>query len=318
MTNKFNKLPNTTYFGVPSGSLNKKTVELLIKAGIIDKDPGRQYEIQSLIENLVLRVLDRKEMPQNVADGVVDFGITGSDYIFEAGQENLPVVSDLVYSKTSNKPSRLVLASDPEIIQTIEETRGKRVATELPRLTQAKMVDLCDIKPEEYELIASQGKTEAKIKFGMADAYTDITETGSTLRANGFKELITLYYSNPQVIANPEAIQDIGIRELIEEVSLLLLAVLEAEKNPQTYLVMNVPKNKLETILKTLPANVSPTINPLNNPEWVALATLIPAQEAKKMSAKLLQAGARGIIEQNADTIFDESLLEKVNLAPLQ
>ncbi len=313
MTNKFNKIPGKTYFGLPSGSLNKKTVNVLTKSGLLKEDPGRKYEVPSAVsDDLVFRVLDRKEMPNNVANGVVDAGITGSDYIAEAGFEQLPVVADLVFSKKTNKPSRLVLASDPEIIAEIEACRGKVIATELPNLTSKKLQELCGFNPDDINIYPSEGKTEAKAIFGLADAFTDITETGSTLKANGFQELATLYKSNPQLILSPEAIKDTTIRNLIEEVAVSMLAVLSAEKEPLSFVSMNVPKDKLDQVKEFLPADVSPTVSDTANSNWLALNVLVPKRLVNGLALKLLGLGVRGITPTNVGVVFSQRIKAEV------
>lgn len=201
------------FIGIPSGSLNKQVIRLCIKAGFLECDPGRNYEITCSNSDIVFRILDRKEMAMEVADGVVDAGITGKDYIFETGYQNqVEEIADYIFSKKSNKPSRVVLVSSPDLIQEIEQTKGQRIATELPNLTRAMMAEKFGFSKKDLRYITrSEGKTEQKLQTGRAKAITDITETGDTIKANGFLELGTIFTSNPQLIGNKESIKDLGI-----------------------------------------------------------------------------------------------------------
>ncbi|MEE4253285.1 MAG: ATP phosphoribosyltransferase, partial [Desulfuromusa sp.] len=228
----YGKKKGVLYFGIPSGSLNEQVLRLLAKSGRPLK-AGRQYELQGPYDkDVVFRVLDRKEMPQKVADGIVDCGITGKDYIFEADREReVEVLGDFIFSKYTNQPSRLVLASRPELgIEKPEDCQGKIIATELPNLTRRRMAELYGI--EDITILHSEGKTEAKVNMGECDAFTDITETGATLKANGNNIVAELFTSNPQLIANRDAIKDITKFEKMEDIRMCIDAALQAEREP--------------------------------------------------------------------------------------
>ena len=181
---KAKKEKGKIYIGLPSGSLSKQTIRLCLKAGFLKCNPGRNYEIICSDSDIVFRMLDRKEMAMEVADGVVDAGITGKDYIFETGyDQSVEVISDLIFSKKTNNPSRIVLVSSPELIKNIDDVRGERIATELPNLTKRQMKELYNFSEKDLRnIIRSEGKTEQKLRTGRAKAITDITETGETIQ----------------------------------------------------------------------------------------------------------------------------------------
>ncbi|RME34426.1 MAG: ATP phosphoribosyltransferase [Deltaproteobacteria bacterium] len=313
-TMKYGKKEGLLYFGIPSGSLNEQVLRLLDKAGRPLK-PGRKYELTSPCDpEVVFRILDRKEMPQKIRDGIVDCGITGKDYVYEAGmEEELEVLGNFIFSKHTNQPSRLVLASRPELgIEKPEDCVGKVIATELPNLTRRRMQELFGI--EDIRILKSEGKTEAKVNMGECDAFTDITETGATLRANGNIIVAELFTSNPQLLANREALKDTGKREKMEDLRICIDAVLKAEKEPVYMVFMDVPASALEQVEKMLPSVVSPTVSPVVDDAWRSVAAVIRETELNILAPKLLRLGVDGIVPIPAPKVFTRDMVNPKGL----
>ncbi len=306
----YGKKEGVLYFGIPSGSLNEQVMRLLAKSGRPLKK-GRQYELQGPYDkDVIFRVLDRKEMAQKVSDGIVDCGITGKDYIFEAGREQeVEVLGDFIFSKYTNQPSRLVLASRPELgIEKPEDCKGKIIATELPNLTKRRMAELYGI--EDIEILHSEGKTEAKVNMGECDAFTDITETGATLKANGNNIVAELFTSNPQLIANRDSIKDATKLEKMEDIRICIDAVLQAEREPIFMVFMDVPTAVLTEVEKMLPSVVSPTVSPVINKEWCSVSAVIRESELNILAPKLLRLGVDGIVPIPAPKVFTQDMVK--------
>jgi ATP phosphoribosyltransferase len=306
----YGKKEGVLYFGIPSGSLNEQVLRLLAKSGRPLKK-GRQYEMMGPYDkDVVFRILDRKEMAQKVADGIVDCGITGKDYIFEAGREDqVEVLGDFIFSKNTNQPSRLVLASRPELgIEKPEDCRGKVIATELPNLTRRRMKELYGI--EDLEILHSEGKTEAKVNMGECDAFTDITETGATLKANGNNIVAELFTSNPQLIANREALKDSAKLEKMEDIRICIDAVLQAEREPVFMVFMDVPTAVMSEVEKMLPSVVSPTVSPVVDEAWCSVSVVIRESELNILAPKLLRLGVDGIVPIPAPKVFTQDMVK--------
>ncbi len=306
----YGKKEGVLYFGIPSGSLNEQVLRLLAKSGRPLKK-GRQYELQGPYDkDVVFRILDRKEMAQKVADGIVDCGITGKDYIFETGRDHeVEVLGDFIFSKYTNQPSRLVLASRPELgIETPEDCQGKIIATELPNLTRRRMAELFGI--EDIQILHSEGKTEAKVNMGECDAFTDITETGATLKANGNNIVAELFTSHPQLIANREAIGDVAKLEKMEDIRMCVDAVLQAEREPVFMVFMDVPTTVLSDVEKMLPSVVSPTVSPVVDEAWCSVSAVIRESELNILAPKLLRLGVDGIVPIPAPKVFTQDMVK--------
>ena len=306
----YGKKEGVLYFGIPSGSLNEQVLRLLAKSGRPLKK-GRQYEMMGPYDkDVVFRILDRKEMAQKVSDGIVDCGITGKDYIFEAGREKeVEVLGDFIFSKYTNQPSRLVLASRPELeIEKPEDCRGKVIATELPNLTRRRMKELYGI--ENIEILHSEGKTEAKVNMGECDAFTDITETGATLKANGNNIVAELFTSNPQLIANRDALKDPAKLEKMEDIRICIDAVLQAEREPIFMVFMDVPTDVLPAVEKMLPSVVSPTVSPVVDKAWCSVSAVIRESELNILAPKLLRLGVDGIVPIPAPKVFTQNMVK--------
>ncbi len=306
----YGKKEGVLYFGIPSGSLNDQVLRLLAKSGR-PLQKSRQYELMGPYDqDVVFRVLDRKEMAQKVSDGIVDCGITGKDYIFEAGREReVEVLGDFIFSKYTNQPSKLVLATRPGLgIETPEDCRGKIIATELPNLTKRRMAELYGI--EDIEILHSEGKTEAKVNMGECDAFTDITETGATLKANGNLIVAELFTSNPQLIANREAMKDIAKLEKMEDIRMCIEAVLQAEREPIYLVFMDVPTAVLSQVEKMLPSVISPTVSPVVDKAWCSVSAVIRESELNILAPKLLRLGVDGIVPIPAPKVFTQNMVK--------
>ncbi|AMV73737.1 ATP phosphoribosyltransferase [Desulfuromonas carbonis] len=305
----YGKKEGLLYFGIPSGSLNEQVMRLLEKSGRPLK-AGRQYELTTSYDpDVVFRVLDRKEMPQKVRDGIVDCGITGKDYVFEAGMEQeVEVLGDFIFSKHTNQPSRLVLASRPELgIASAADCRGKVIATELPNLTRRRMKDLFGV--EELQILHSEGKTEAKVNMGECDAFTDITETGATLKANGNIIVAELFTSNPQLLANRAALADPAKLEKMEDIRICIDAVLQAEREPVYMVFMDVPTRVLDQVEKILPSVISPTVSPVVDEAWRSVSAVIRESQLNILAPKLLRLGVDGIVPIPAPKVFTQDMV---------
>ena len=306
----YGKEEGKLYFGIPSGSLNEQVLRLLEKSGRPLKK-GRQYEMMGPYDkDVVFRVLDRKEMPQKVRDGIVDCGITGKDYVFEAGMEqDVEVLGDFIFSKYTNQPSRLVLATRPELgIEKPEDCQGKTIATELPNLTRRRMAELYGL--ENIKILRSEGKTEAKVNMGECDAFTDITETGATLKANGNIIVAELFTSNPQLIANRDAIKNAAKLEKMEDIRICIDAVLQAEREPVFMVFMDVPTAVLPAVEKMLPSVISPTVSPVIDEAWRSVAVVIRESQLNILAPKLLRLGVDGIVPIPAPKVFTQDMVK--------
>ena len=293
----FNKCEGKTYIGIPSGSLQAQTIRFCREAGFLENDPGRAYELRSPCKQFVFRVLDRIEMAAQVSMGVVDAGITGKDYIAETGQtKQVQVVNNMIFSKRTNNPSKLVLAAMQGRFDGIENCKGLRIATELPNLTAQQLRSEFGYTENDLRGISrSFGKTEAKLPFNLADAVTDITETGDTIRANGMQILGELFQSNPQLIANRDSISNEDVKMAVEDFATGIEAVILSEKEPLVLVPMNVPKRSLEQVVNLIGCNVSPTINETLKEGWLSVEALMSEREAKRISIQLLRLGVDGI-----------------------
>lgn len=296
---KASRQKGETYIGIPSGSLHQHTIKLLIDAGLLKEHPGREYEVSSTNPDIVFRILDRIDMGRSVVQGVVDAGITGKDYLAETGTlGDVRVVDEFTFSKQTRGPSRLVLASRPDICATVNDCKGLAIATEMPNLTKQMLVKNFGFTEADLaNIVKTHGKTENSVPFGSAVAFTDITETGDTLRANGMVELATLFESSPQLVANHDSLKSPNIVTAIEEFATRLRAALEHEVAPQTLLEMNVPIGLKDKILALLPTAKAADVIPTDKSDWVAITTLVPQEGLRDLMYKLLEAGADDIVE---------------------
>jgi ATP phosphoribosyltransferase len=276
--------------GLPKGSLEESTKNLFAKAGWKITTSSRSYKPSIDDPELDGRFVRAQEVSRYVETGFFDCGLTGHDWIQENGSKVVEVC-DLIYSRASVKKSRWVLCvPEASSVQRAEDLAGKRVATELvgtvKRYFAAKNI------PVEVEF--SWGATEVKVP-DLVDAIVDITETGSSLRANKLRIVDTLLETNTKLIANSASWADPAKRRKIETIALLLKGALEAES--KVGLKMNAPKASLDEIVKTVPSLRNPTISPLSNPAWVALETIIDESVVREIIPELKRLGAEGIVE---------------------
>lgn len=274
--------------GIPAGSLQKATIELFDKAGLHIVDSDRSYFPRIDDEELHPVMLRAQEMSRYVSDGILDAGITGHDWIMENGSDVVEVCQ-LNYSKTTSKPAKWVLAVPNESDKTKpQDLAGGLIATELVNVTRKYFAD----KKIDVKVEFSWGATEVKAR--LVDAIVELTETGSSLRANNLRVLDTVITSTTRFIANRQAWQDKFKREKIENISILLNAAIDARS--RVGLKLNVKKTDLDSILKILPAEKSPTISSLADSDYVALEVIIENEIERSLVPALKRAGASGII----------------------
>ena len=278
-------------FGIPKGSLQQATVNLFEKSGWKININGRSYFPDINDEEIECNICRAQEMSRYVESGTIDAGLTGKDWI-EENESDVVVVDDLIYSKTSQKPARWVLAvpSDSNL-KRLDDLQGKKIATELVNYTRRYFKERnIDVKIE-----FSWGATEAKAVSGLVDAIVEVTETGSTIRAHGLKIIHEFMESNTQLIANRESYKDPWKKEKIEQITLLLKGALRAEN--LVGLKMNVPEKKIEAVINILPSLNAPTVAGLYNSNWVSVETIVDVKTVRDLIPRLRQAGAEGIIE---------------------
>lgn len=283
---------NTLKLGLPSGSLKDSTFDLFDRAGYNVRLSSRSYTPtinDPELEGLMFRA---QEIAQYVARGVVDVGLTGKDWIVENGADVVQV-DELVYSKATSRPVRWVVAVPEESpVQKIEDLQGKRIATELVGATRRFLAE----RGVEAEVEFSWGTTEVKARIpGLVDAIVELTETGSSLRANRLRIVDTICESTTRFIANKDAWEDPWKREKTENLLMLLKGALEAEA--KVGLKMNVPRARLDEVISTLPALHTPTVSNQMDKDWVALEIIADEREVRDMIPQLKRVGAEGIIE---------------------
>lgn len=276
--------------GLPKGSLEESTKALFAKAGWKITTSSRSYKPAIDDPELDGRFIRAQEVSRYVEHGFFDCGLTGYDWIQENGSDVVEVC-DLIYSKVSTLKSRWVLCvPESSSIQRAEDLRGKRVATELVNTVKKYFAQ----KRVDVTVEFSWGATEVKVP-DLVDAIVDITETGSSLKANKLRIVDTLMETNTKLIANKASWANPAKRRKIETIALLLRGALEAES--KVGLKLNAPKAALEAIIRAVPALRNPTISPLSNPEWVALETIIDESVVREILPELKRLGGEGIVE---------------------
>lgn len=284
--------------GLPKGSLEKATIELFEKAGWLIKPKSRNYFPEIDDPELACSICRPQEMSRYVESGMLDAGITGKDWTLE-NQSDAVLVTELVYSKVSRKPTRWIVAvkGDSEIT-CIEDLEGKKISTELVNVSKRFFAE----KNINVEIEFSWGATEAKAVSGLVDAIVEVTETESTIRAHGLRIIHELMESNTQFIANKKAWEDPWKREKIENIALMLQGSLKAERI--VGLKMNAPKDKLEKIIAVLPSLNAPTIADLYNTDWFSVETVVSSDVVRDLIPTLTKAGAEGIIEYHLSKVI--------------
>jgi len=283
---------------IPKGSLEQATIDLFRRAGWNITVSPRSYFPAVDDDEIIMARLRAQEISRYIESGTFDAGLTGKDWILE-NDSDVIVIDDLVYSKVSQNPARWVLAVDAESDYNVpEDLAGKRIATELVRFTRKFFAD----REIEVDVEFSWGSTEAKVSQGVVDAIVDVTETGSTLRANGLRIIHNLLTTNTQFIANRAAYQDHFKREKIDQIHLLLQAALEARK--MVGLKMNVPKNEIDSVVGLLPSLNAPTVAGLYKSDWFSVESVVSEEVVRSLLPKLLKAGATGIIEYSLNKVL--------------
>jgi len=276
--------------GIPKGSLQEATVRMFKKAGFFVGISERSY-FPSIDDDEIEAILFRaQEMSRYVEDGILDCGITGNDWILE-NSSNVVRVAELIYAKQSLRPVRWVLAvPEGSKVKTVKDLNGKKVATELVNVTKEYLKK----NKVKANVEFSWGATEVKAAIGI-DAIVEVTETGSSLRANNLREVAVVCESTTQLIANRKSWMNPWKRAKIENLALLLKGAILAEE--KVGLKMNVAKKDLKSILAILPSMKNPTISNLTDPNWFDIDTIIDEKIAKLIIPELKRAGAQGIIE---------------------
>jgi len=278
--------------GLPKGSLQESTFKMLKKAGFnVNLSTARSYFPSIDDTQIQATLLRAQEMSRYVQDGALDCGITGNDWILE-NKSDVIRITDLTYSKQSLNKVRWVLAVPQNSgIKNARDLNGKRIATELVNVTKAYFQK----KKIKVEVEFSWGATEVKVSAGLVDAIVELTETGSSLRANKLVEIATLCESITQFIANKNAYKDSWKKAKMEQIAILLKGAIAAEE--KVGLKMNVKKENLKAVLTRLPALKKPTISNLSDDGWFAIETIIDEKVVRVLIPALKSAGAQGIIE---------------------
>lgn len=276
--------------GLPKGSLQDATLEKMAKAGYNISVSSRSYIPYVDDEELEVRLIRAQEVSRYVEHGYLDCGITGHDWIQE-NNSHVHEVGEFLFSKATRQPARWVLAvPEGSPIRSLKDLNGKRIATEVVNLTRQFLRK----HGVRAEVEFSWGATEVKA-HELVDAIVELTETGSSLRANKLRIVETLLVSTPRLIANHDAWKDAWKREKIETLALLLKGALEAEA--KVGLKMNIRQADLSSLLESLPALRNPTVSNLSQPGWVAVETIIDEHIVREIIPKLKAARAEGIIE---------------------
>lgn len=276
--------------GLPKGSLQESTFAMFKKAGYAIKARSRSYVPQVNDPEIDARLIRAQEISRYVENGMLDIGMTGHDWIVENGSDVVEV-ADLVYAKQGLRPVRWVLAvPENSSVQSVKDLQGKRIATEAVALTRAYL----ERHGVEAEVEFSWGATEVKAP-DLVDAIVEITETGSSLRANDLRIVETVLESTTRVIANKEAWQDEWKRSKIERIVMLLQSALAAET--KVLIKLNVHQDNLSKIEKKLPALHAPTVNQLSAEGWCSVESVVEEKVLREIIPELKASGAEGIIE---------------------
>ncbi|MBU6281824.1 ATP phosphoribosyltransferase [bacterium] len=290
-------LPAPLRLGLPKGSLESPTIELFGKAGWRISTSGRSYFPSIDDPTIRCSFMRPQEMSRYIEAGALDAGVTGQDWVVE-NESDVHVVCNLVYSKVSLQGTRWVLVvRDDSPVKRAEDLRGKIVATELVKVTQRFFAG----RGIDVDVEFSWGATEAKVAEGLVDAIVDVTETGSTLRANKLRIVEDLLPSNPQLVASRAAWADPARREKLEQIALLLRGALEAQG--KVGLKLNARKADVGSIIELLPSLTAPTVSNLypterlHGEEWTSVESVVAEATVRDLIPRLIKAGALGIIE---------------------
>lgn len=283
---------------IPKGSLEEQTLLLFKQADLEIKKTDREYNPTIKDPRIKkVKILRPQEIPKYVEEGYFDLGISGKDWVMES-ESDVIEVADMFYSKMGEGIVKIVVAvpNNQEIKSGKDIRPGSRVSTEYPRLTK-RFFDNLGIP---VDIRYSYGATEAKVPE-LVDVIVDLTETGSTLRKNGLKIVDTILESNTKLIANKKSWKDPAKRKEIEEIKILLLAVLEARG--KVFIVMNIPENKLDSVVSALPAMKKPTVSKLYKSDYYAVESVVSKSEINTLIPKLKSLGAEDILEMDITKI---------------
>ncbi|WP_018291455.1 ATP phosphoribosyltransferase [Verrucomicrobium sp. 3C] len=276
--------------GLPKGSLEEATIELFRRAGYVISRSSRGYRPYIDHPGMEVRLVRPQELARYVTQGFLDCGITGMDWILET-ESSVHIVSELPYNRSTRLPVRWVLAvHESSPVRSPSELNGKRIATEAVRLVS----NYLQRHSVQAEVEFSWGATEVKVPE-LVDAIVDISETGSSLRANNLRIVDTVLESYPQFICSHSVWADTGRRKQLESLALLLLAALRGEE--KVGLKLNVAKDGIAAVLGILPALRKPTVSPLADGEWLAVETVLDESQVRDLIPRLKELGAEGIIE---------------------
>jgi ATP phosphoribosyltransferase len=276
--------------GIPKGSLENATIDLFRRAGFTITTSSRSYFPSIDDPEIECMMIRAQEMARYIEDGVLDAGLTGRDWV-EESEAKVEAVADLIYAKQSFGKVRWVLAvPEGSSFQSVKDLEGKVIATELVATTKRYLAANGVSAKVEF----SWGATEVKPPV-LADAIVEVTETGSSLRANKLRIIETVLESNTQLIANVDSWRDASKRRKIEDIRLLLEGAINALG--RVGLILNVRKESLPAILNILPALKNPTISNLSDPDWVAVHTILDEITVRNIIPRLKEAGGQGIVE---------------------
>ena len=283
--------------GIPKGSLEEATVKLFAQAGYNIRIKSRSYFPSIDDDEIECMLIRAQEIARYVADGVLDAGLTGKDWIME-NRADVEEIAPLVYSKVSARPVRWVLAvPNDSSIQTVQDLQGKRIATEVINLT----TDWLEGHGVTANVEFSWGATEVKAPK-LVDAIVEVTETGSSLKANNLRIVDTLMESTTRFIMNKTANQDAWKRNKVDRLVMMLQGAMAA--NGKIGLMLNAPKDKLDEIVKIFPPGKKPTVSELNDPEWVAINVILEEKLVRDFVPDLKKAGAQDIVEYPLNKII--------------
>jgi ATP phosphoribosyltransferase len=291
-------MSNILQLGVPKGSLENATVELFKKAGWNISISSRSYFPAVDDDEMNCKLIRPQEMGKYVERGTIDAGIAGRDWVRE-NESDVIEVCEMVYSKVSRRPARwvLVVTADSKV-QSPSDLHGATISTELVGFTKRYFAERNIPVTVEF----SWGATEAKVVDGLCDAIVEVTETGSTIRANGLRIVCELMESVPVLIANKTSWADPWKRAKIETIATLLKAALTAED--MVGLKMNAPNDRVEAITRILPSLNNPTVSHLYNSDWVSIESVLHEKEVRQIVPELIKLGAEGIIEYPLNKII--------------
>ncbi|HEV3143241.1 MAG TPA: ATP phosphoribosyltransferase [Gemmataceae bacterium] len=284
--------------GLPAGSLQEATADLFRKAGYKITFGARSYYPSIDDPEMECTLVRAQEMPRYVENGSFDCGLTGYDWVLE-NDAKVVELAELVFSKVSRRPVRWVLAvPNDSPIKEIKDLQGKRIATEVVNLTRRWLAE----KGVQAQVEFSWGATEVKPPR-LADAIVEVTETGSSLRANNLRIVCDLLQSTTRFIANPKSAQDPWKKQKMDDLILMLRGAMAAEG--KVGLMMNVRRGELPAVLQILPALKNPTVSSLSDPEWVAVNTILDEDTVRHILPSLKKVGACGIVEYPLSKIID-------------